>query len=914
VNPEYAAYCQADRDFYDAPNRLAGGPGTSGAPGTAAPARTLYAPAAGPAPDGWEASRRGDWLSWSPRGVRLPQQGWKIHISAALDNAEAVLAKVVGHCVPRRLPFKFIAGPSLLLLRNGKYADRAGSGKFITVYPHSEAEFPEVCIALTELLDGEHGPYILSDLRCGSGPVHVRYGSFAARFCPGPDGRLVPAIADPGGRLVPDPRGPSLTIPPWVTPPPFLRPHLEARGAVGLGDLPYEIQGALHFSNGGGVYRARSRHDGGNGENAVLKEARPHAGLAADGADAPARLERERGALETLAGLDCVPRLRETFELGGHHFLAMEYIPGTTLNTLFARRFPLSGASPSPEALAEHADWARRIHRRVERAVEAVHSRGLVIGDLHLSNVMVSDDESRVTLLDFEAASPIGENRRQIVANPAFVAPPDRRGAEVDHYALACLRLALLLPLTTLLLIDRRRVTALARDITRVFPVTEEELRPAVEEILRGAEPATPPDPAPYGGRAPARTHERAPAPDAPPGAVPDPLRWPAARESMARAIHASATPDRTDRLFPGDIAQFAAPAGGLGLAHGAAGVLHALHETGAAPVPGAADWLLARCKEEPASGTPLGLYDGLAGIAWLLDRVGHTGQALELARLIRRQPLDGLPVDLHSGLAGIALVLDGLAAAADGTEAAALRRTAAECAALTARAVAPGRHSSRTGLLRGGAGPALMFIRRYESTGDPGLLDLAATALHDDLARCRPGPDGTLLVLDGKRTMPYLGGGSAGLALVIDDYLAHRPAGAFEDARQAMQPGFRSAFYIQPGLFRGVAGIILHLARTPVGDPAERHRAIAAHTRLLGLQATPYAGELAFPGEQLMRRSMDLATGTAGCLLALGSVHDPRVGLPFLPPPGARPETRPHPGAVHKTDALHPGAPGTTE
>ncbi len=34
------------------------------------------------------------------------------------------------------------------------------------------------------------------------------------------------------------------------------------------------------------------------------------------------------------------------------------------------------------------------------------------------------------------------------------------------------------------------------------------------------------------------------------------------------------------------------------------------------------------------------------------------------------------------------------------------------------------------------------------------------------------------------------------------------------------------------------------------------------------------------------MRLSMDLSTGTAGCLLALGSaLHDQPVHLPFLPP-----------------------------
>ncbi|MFE7130627.1 class III lanthionine synthetase LanKC [Streptomyces sp. NPDC057638] len=907
MNPEYAAYCQADRDFYDTPHRVSG---------DAAPApERLYGPARDGAPQGWDSSRRGDWLSFTPVGLRMPPQGWKIHVSAALDNAESVLRRVLDYCVPRRIPLKFIPGPGPLHLRNSKYADRAGSGKFITVYPHTDEAFREICQDLVTLLAGEHGPYILSDLRCGDAPVYVRYGAFAPRYCLGPGGRMVPAVADPRGTLVPDPRGVSFTLPEWVTPPPFLQPYLEARAAVGMADMPYEVRGALHFSNGGGVYKARDTRDD---TDVVLKEGRPHAGLAADGADAVARLDREREALERLGGLDCVPRLRDSFDIGEHRFLALEYIPGTTLNTVFARRFPLLASEPTPEALAEHADWARRMYGMVERAVAQVHERGLVISDLHLSNVMVTEDESRVVLLDFEAAFPVEENGRQIVANPSFVAPPDRRGAAIDHYALACVRLALLLPLTMLLASDRGKVVSLARAATRFFPVPEEELRPAVTEILRGAEntgagagAGVAGGVASAGGPVSADP-DGSPEPSVPslssgPGGTPVPPApddWPLSRDSMVRALLASATPDREDRFFPGDIAQFANPAGGQSFGYGAAGVLHALRETGAPPCPEAVEWLLTRVKS-PESGTALGFYDGLAGIAWTLQREGHPAQALELARLITRQPLDGLTSDLHSGHAGIALALDELALAAEGDEAAALRAAADRCTTLAAHSLVQGKPSPRTGLLHGATGLALLFLRRYERDADPALLELAAAALRRDLGRCVTGAEGALLVPDGKRSMPYLGSGSAGLALVIDEYLAHRHDEEFATARETLQLALRSSFYVQPGLFRGAAGLVLQLARTPYGDPARRLRTIRRHSGLLGLHALPYRGDLAFPGEQMLRRSMDLATGTAGVLLALGSAYGDAPDIPGNAPtlpfltPHQRPTDRSQPGTV---------------
>ena len=60
----------------------------------------------------------------------------------------------------------------------------------------------------------------------------------------------------------------------------------------------------------------------------------------------------------------------------------------------------------------------------------------------------------------------------------------------------------------------------------------------------------------------------------------------------------------------------------------------------------------------------------------------------------------------------------------------------------------------------------------------------------------------------------------------------------------------------------------------------------MAAQIRRLAWHALSYEGHLAFPGDRLLRLSMDLATGTAGVLLALGAaLHDEPVHLPFLGP-----------------------------
>ncbi|MHC5908866.1 class III lanthionine synthetase LanKC, partial [Streptomyces sp. S6] len=656
MDKRYEVYALADPHFYETPDRLGAGRDESAG---------WYATARRPVPAGWESARVGDWLVLTPQAAEGPEQGWKIHASATRENAEKIASIVWDYCVPRGIPFKFVPGPHLLHLRNTKYAGRDGSGKFVTVYPADEERLHEVLRELGTLLEGLEGPYILTDLRWYDGPLYVRYGAFARRFVVDDRGSLVPAVADGSGTLVPDRRAPSFQVPEWVTLPEFLQPHLAARNTTTVGELPYRIEKALHFSNGGGVYQGVDTR---TGEKVVLKEGRPHAGLASDGADAIARLEREKQALEACAGTGVVPEVRDWFELGGHRFLVMDFLEGKPLNSYFAQTHPLLVPDPDPAAVAAYTRWAVRVHGKVEAAVAAVHARGIAFNDLHVFNIMVGPDES-VSLLDFEAAAPVTANGRQVVAHPGFFAPPDRRGVDVDLYALACLRLALFMPVTTLFVVDRGKAAHLAEVIGEQFPdVPRDFLAEAVAEITRDTSHSAS---APTGDGTGARRR-------------PAPAQWPLSRDSMVEAILASATPDRTDRLFPGDVAQFS-DGGGLGIAHGAAGVLYALRAAGADRYEEGERWLLDRTAPPPP-GTPLGLYDGLAGVAHVLALLGHHERALDLVSGILRERWQKLSSDLQGGLAGLGLALGGIA---DLTGESALHAHAAEAAGLVVRRLA---------------------------------------------------------------------------------------------------------------------------------------------------------------------------------------------------------------------------------
>ncbi|MGW0550841.1 class III lanthionine synthetase LanKC [Streptomyces altiplanensis] len=869
MDKRYEAYCLMDAHFYDTPARARGG-------------NTTFAQARRPAPASWTRSETDNWVVLRPDGVTLPLQGWKIHVSACLDNAAQTLTDVWEYCVPRRISFKFLPGKEELLLSNAKYAHRGSSGKFVTVYPVDEDGLERVLTELGPVLDGRPGPYILSDLRWGDGPLYVRYGAYAERYCVSPDGEVELAIEDGDGRLVPDVRGPTFQVPDWVELPGFLSPHLAARGGAALADLPYRFESALHFSNGGGIYAGEDLR---TGERVVLKEARPYAGLTADGRDAVARLHRERETLERLRGLDCVPALHDHFVVGDHHFLAEEFVEGTELNHLVVDRYPLTVPQSDDAALADYTSWAVDLYDRVERAVTEAHERGVVIGDVQPSNIIVRPDGD-VVLIDFEGATDVAEGRRQVLGAQGFTAPRERRGFAVDDYALACLKLSLFFPLTALCSLDPGKAGQLAREAAHTFPVPHAFLDKAVRSLTGD-------------GGAPAGA-------DAQPRLRPDREGWAQARESLAGAILAEATPQRDDRLFPGDIEQFAAPGGGLGVAYGAAGVLYALDVTGAGRHPEHEEWLIRRAMR-PEPGTRLGFYDGLHGVAYVLDHLGHRHEALKvLDQCAGERRWKELGLDLRGGLSGIGLNLLHFASATGDPAFHDAARAAVEAVAsrLGPADAVPGTSGGKhpyAGLLRGSAGPALLFLHWYEHTGEPEFLDLAATALRQDLRRCLVREEGDMGVNEGWRTMPYLADGSVGIGLVVDDYLTHREDDRFAAAAAAIRRAAEAQFYVEPGLFDGLAGMILHLSRAhPPGTAAERDPVVAGQIRRLARYAVVHRGRLVFPGEELLRLSLDLATGNAGVLLALGAaLHDSPVHLPFLArrTPAARPAAlRAHP------------------
>lgn len=826
-------FCQPGSHFYDRPQTV--------------PGDDEFPLASGPVRDGWERETNAEWAHLTPAGQVLRPQGWKAHISATLGNAEHILGVAQEYCLGHDVNFKFVRSPAILLRRNSKYGDRGSSGKFVTIYPSGDDELRDVLEDLGARLEGEEGPYILSDLRWRDGPLYVRYGGFVSRLAPDENGAIVPCVEDPDGRLVPDVRGPAFRPPPWAPLPSFLAEAVEARKQGTVRDFPFEVTSALHFSNGGGVYRGTDTR---TGHDVLLKEARPHAGIDELGRDAVGRLEVEREILGRLDGIDAVPGLID-FRIGREHlFLVREFVEAKPLQRVVSARNPLLNRRDDPEARRAYAAWALAILDRIEQAMLELHERGIVYADLHPGNVLVTSGDE-VRFVDFETSADIATHEGQTIGAPGFRAPPHYRGTEVDHYAMGCLRLSIFAPLTAMLPWDPAKAQDLARLVADEFPLPEGFVDQVMDEL----------GPRAYDG------HTAAAAPQRDAWAPPTAADWPTVRDRIVAGILASATPERDDRLYPGDIGQFLVPDGGLSLGYGAAGVIAAIVDAGADVPPEHLDWLARRARERDGAGP--GLFDGLAGAAYALDRAGRPDEAASVLAAARAAA-DGADDTLLSGRPGIGLAL-----------AASARRSGRRDDLDAALAIADGlpreAGDDRVGVLRGRSGHALLFLALHRQTGDAALLDRAAEAVRQDLGRmgwpAAASPD------NADWQLGLLHSGSGGTGLVLGQLLAALDDEQLAGARDAIRGVAGQRYAGQAGLWLGRAGLLL--ARRELGGPGRDH-AVEHHLRALGWYALALGDTVMFFGDGLLRLSCDLATGSAGVLAVVErELGDARAPLP---------------------------------
>ncbi|MEV6149765.1 class IV lanthionine synthetase LanL [Nonomuraea sp. NPDC052129] len=619
---------------------------------------------------GWAIEAADFWCRVTPDGYPMPDQGWKLHVSATMLSAPFVLAQVARVLIEAGCAFKFPdrLGDYWELL--APHCARAQAGKFVTAYPTGDAESVRLAALLDEATRGLPGPAILSDrpYRVG-GLVHYRYGAFSGHRTLGNDGFYEVRLRAPGGQLVRDERAASFT-PPSFAACPFPEPAKRtAKGtsAVMLNDR-FVVREAIRHANRGGVYIAE---DTKTGREVVIKEGRPHASSDLSGRDAKDRLALERSALDDLATTGGVPAVVDSFEQGGHAFLAEELVPGHT-----AHRWTEAHATPlGRDGFGCPTEQVVPVVARLVALLRKVHDQGYVFRDLSPGNVMILP-AGQIRLVDLEYAAK-RDSTVMIGGTPGYLAPElapysgafrQAPTAAADLYSLGALVYFLAVGAELGLAEDEETGPAWgARAGDLLARVAEGNpalavLRPMVAGLLAEPEDRWTLDAC---ARFLAKLQEplarrvlpsRVSADDL----VADGLAW------LAETMD-----DRPDSPSPWPNITYGLEADPCAVSAGAAGILPVLPPEQADTV---SRWLRRRLAEEDV--WPSGLYAGRSGALWALYESARDTESRDFAvRAAYRLPTDHPSPDMTHGLAGCAMATLRLAIRADD---AALRERAA--------------------------------------------------------------------------------------------------------------------------------------------------------------------------------------------------------------------------------------------
>jgi hypothetical protein len=590
---------------------------------------------------GWEVTAPAApdiWTYFRPPGAAPPRQGWKLHVSATLAEAPSVLRRALPVLTGKALAFKVARSPGMLSRLNNGYGGVTQVGKFITVFPESDASAVSAAVELDEALRGAAGPVVPGDRRVRAGSVvSYRFGGFTNTRIQSEFGELSSVLRTPRGEWEADLRG---ITPAWAADP---------FAAAGLGEPEdcgsplvagrYLLMHILHRSPRGALYLAVDLE---HGDSIVVKRAYRHGTADGSGRDAHDRLRHEAWVLRRLAGVRGIPRARDLRAHEGDLYLGIDDVPGETL----AERVDAVLRRGERPTAAQVTRWALRL----AEILGAVHDRGLAYRDLKSGNVMISGDED-LHLIDLETAAAMdGSSPIQLRGTAGYIAPEDRGGRPVasvagDVYGLGALLYYLLTGAEPALAPDPARL--LARPPELLNPGTPPELCGLVTRCLD-------PDP----GRRPASMAEvRA--------ALADPVAERAARSARRIGATLATTAVRTGRLahwLSKHPMTYGVAARDINT--GNAGVLLALSELASVTgeqrhlelLAAGARWL----SDAPPykGGKRAGLYVGEMGVAVAIARAGlvlgdsglvaRAGEAgLALAEVEHRSP------DLFNGMAG---------------------------------------------------------------------------------------------------------------------------------------------------------------------------------------------------------------------------------------------------------------------
>lgn len=814
-------------------------------------------------PGDWITTRDGLWFHTHPKKFPLPVQGWKVHVSATLNNAESILERVARVALAHNLPFKFALDRNILSLFSSKKWNRGGSGKFITSYPIDLASFQRLLEDLHASLRDEEGPYILSDKRYKDCRVlYYRYGGIKRTAQIDIMGKEVPVLISPSGEPVPDIRTPYFSPPSWVTDP-FPDEEAEEEDMT-LKSGRYLVKQALAFSNSGGVYVAEDQT---TGKDVIIKEARPHTLMDGRGNNAIKLLTKERDILGLLRDTNISPQPMDSFHDWENFFLVQEYLEGLDLREIMLTQSPLTRVNPSLADTRAFYEVFKNVCKSFARAVSVLHEHNIVFGDLSANNIKIDPVTHAVRLIDFEGSFRVGVDEPTYLYTPGFKdALSVRRNSianfEDDLYGLAAIMFYTIFPIHALSAVRPDLYDTVLKTVlddmgwskTEVFTIINGLSRNEItsdqaSELFDTQVELLPPH---YSENVASDFCTKT-------------------SQELSGFILANMRAGGTSSLFPGD--PFMDQTNSVSLGFGACGVLYALKKCGFEIPSSAYDSLEQELDNVRPEKMPPGLLTGASGIAWALSDLGFEDRAAAFIEMANRSALVKRHHSYLYGMAGIGMANLHFYFRTKKPEYLAIASELAESLLQTSQESDTGIYWKNDELVHlgygyGQSGVALFFLRLFQLTGTEEFLAQGKRALEFDLSHGVEVENGVLSFPRGPSDFtfdPYIEEGSAGIARVAIRY------GIWNNMEKILSDVHRKyARYV--GLLYGLGGFIDVLTDAYLFSNEAKYWEMAKRpiAGLKDIYLIKRSQGLATPGDGLFRISCDYGTGIAGVLRAL--------------------------------------------
>lgn len=324
-----------------------------------------------------------------------PLQGWKLHISAtileACDLFKTVAPFLISHDVQFKAPRTL---DDLSNINSGLLHGYQMLGKFMTVYPSSEAQAVEIAQKLDEMTRKFTPISVPFDEQFAEGSsVFYRYGAFGLIEIDDEHGNKISAVEKPSGELVADDR--FCPVPDWISDP-FKSNVTKQEPVTPLTDT-YKVFRAITQRGKGGTYHAVDL-SGDKPRFCILKEGRRFGEIAWNGQDGCRLVKNEYLVLKNLSvKVAAVPQVYDSFEIDDDFYLVIEFIDGKSLNHLLKprqRRFSYRQILKFARELAE--------------IIADIHNAGWIWNDCKPANLIVVNGSLRP--IDFESSYPLGQS------------------------------------------------------------------------------------------------------------------------------------------------------------------------------------------------------------------------------------------------------------------------------------------------------------------------------------------------------------------------------------------------------------------------------------------------------------------------------------------------------------------------